>query len=482
MKSLPTPEEVLAALSVIEDPDFHRNIVELGFVQELQISPEGVIRFDLVLTTPACPVKDKFVADCERIVSALPGVTKVEVVLKAQQRKELNFIEGSLLSKVQNIIAVSSGKGGVGKSTVTANLAMALALSGARVGVLDADIYGPSMVMMFGVDKSPEVREDRTLVPVSIAGIQIVSMAMFSDPNKATIWRGPMATQMIQNFLHRVHWGNLDYLLIDFPPGTGDIQLTLTQNCPISGAVVVTTPQEVALADVRKGLAMFRAVAVPVLGVVENMSFFLCDQCEKKHYIFQQGGGRRTAQELKLDFLSEIPLEPAVSESGDAGRPIVYTQPNSASARAFLDLAGQVASKLSLLAAQAGGLGHFSLDFEELPVVPLSPAQQKASRAQNKAISESVSRTPDGKFTLGWSDGSYTLFTGRELRLRCPCAACVDEWTGESLLDPTTIPMDVKPTTLYTVGRYAIGIGFSDGHRGGIYTFDYFQKMDSEMQ
>ena len=312
-KALPTRELVLKALEAIEDPDFHKNIVELNFVQNLVISEQGVISFDLVLTTPACPVKDQFVADCKRLLLELPGATQVDVVLKAQENKKQDFSNGSYLNSVQHIIAVSSGKGGVGKSTVTANLAMALALSGARVGILDADIYGPSMVMMFGVKDSPEVKEDRTLIPVSVAGIQIVSMAMFSDPNKATIWRGPMVTQMIQNFLHRVHWGNLDYLLIDFPPGTGDIQLTLTQNCPISGAVVVTTPQEVALADVRKGLAMFRAVAVPVLGVIENMSYFICDNCNKKHHIFKQGGGSRTAKELKLDFLGEIPLEEVVA-------------------------------------------------------------------------------------------------------------------------------------------------------------------------
>lgn len=475
-------EQILQTLTAIEDPDFHKNIVELGFVQNLEITPEGAVSFDLVLTTPACPVKDKFVTDCKKLVSALSGVTSVEVTLKAQERKEQSFADGSLLGRVQNIIAVSSCKGGVGKSTVTANLAMALSLSGARVGILDADIYGPSMVMMFGVDQTPEVREDRTLVPVSVAGIQIVSMAMFSDPNKATIWRGPMVTQMIQNFLHRVHWGSLDYLLIDFPPGTGDIQLTLTQNCPISGAVVVTTPQEVALADVRKGLAMFRAVAVPVLGVVENMSFFQCDQCDKKHYIFRQGGGRRTAEELKLDFLTEIPLESGVAESGDTGRPMVYANPNSLSARAFLDLAGQVASRLAILSSQAGGLGHFNLDFEELPIVPLTPDQQKATRPQSKPFAQSVSRTPDGQFTLGWSDGSYSLFSARQLRLKCPCAACVDEWTGETLLDPASIPADVRPTTLYTVGRYAIGIGFSDGHRGGIFTFDYFGKLDLNQQ
>lgn len=472
-----TPELILATLSAIEDPDFHKNIVELGFVQNLTISEEGAIAFDLVLTTPACPIKDQFVADCKRLVGALDGVTSVEVVLKAQVKQSTNFQQGSLLAGVQNIIAVSSGKGGVGKSTVTANLAMSLALSGARVGVLDADIYGPSMVMMFGVDKGPEVREDRTLVPVSVSGIQIVSMAMFSDPSKATIWRGPMVTQMIQNFLHRVHWGNLDYLLIDFPPGTGDIQLTLTQNCPISGAVVVTTPQEVALADVRKGLAMFRAVAVPVIGVVENMSYFICDNCEKKHYIFRQGGGSRTAKELGLPFLGEIPLEGRVADSGDAGRPLVYTDPNSAPSRAFLDLAGTVAQQLAIYASKAGGIAPFSMEFDDFAIAPVPPSMVAPNGSSLDVVAQSISRTPDGKLTLGWSDGTFTLYPSHQLRLDCPCAACVDEWTGEKLLDEASIPNDVKPATIYTVGRYAIGIGFSDGHKGGIYTYERLRKL-----
>ena len=476
MNPMPSSEQVLQSLSAIEDPDFHKNIVELGFVQDLVIEPSGTIRFNLVLTTPACPVKDQFVADCKRLLGALPGVKEIEVTLKAMAPKAKDLSENSLLGSVRHIVAVSSCKGGVGKSTVTANLAMALALSGARVGVLDADIYGPSMVMMFGVDKAPEVREDRTLVPVSVAGIQLVSMAMFADPDKATIWRGPMVTQMIQNFLHRVHWGSLDYLLIDFPPGTGDIQLTLTQNCPISGAVVVTTPQEVALADVRKGLAMFRSVAVPVLGLVENMSFFICDSCSKRHHIFRAGGGRRTAEALHLAFLGEIPIEPQVAESGDAGKPIVYTQPNSEPGRVFLDIAGQVASALSVLAASESALGRFSLTWEDMPVATIPKGRTEQSPG-NKPVAKMIVRTPDDRLAIGWSDGSVTSASPRELRLRCPCAACVDEWTGEPLLDQASVPLKLKPTTIHTVGRYAIGIAFDDGHHGGIYTFDHLRSV-----
>lgn len=473
--------QVLEALQAVIDPDFGKNIVELGFVQSLQISPQGRVSFDLVLTTPACPIKDKFKAQCEQIVGALPGVTEVKVELKAQVPKRSPLSEGSLLANVRHIVGVASGKGGVGKSTVTANLAMGLALSGARVGILDADIYGPSMGMMFGVEDLPEVREDRTLVPVDMAGIQIVSMSMFSDPDKATIWRGPMATQMINNFLHRVHWGELDYLLIDFPPGTGDIQLTLTQSTPLSGAVVVTTPQNVALADVRKGLSMFRAVSVPVIGVVENMSWFACDNCQKKHYIFRQGGGQRTADELKLPFLGEIPLEPGVADSGDMGRPVVYTQPNSLSAQAMIEIAGKVAQQLEILSAGASHMGTFHLNLEDMVVASLPESEVLPDSIPSPSqvpVPTSLFRTPDNLLALQWSDGKTSAWDWATLRKKCPCASCVDEWTGKQLLDPASIPADIELQRVYSVGRYAIGLVFSDGHHSGIYSFEYLRRLN----
>lgn len=362
-------EKVLKALEAVIDPDFKKNIVELNFIENLAITPEGVVSFDLVLTTPACPVKEQFVAQCTQVLKEI-GASDVKIKLTAKMRSSTQDFQGeSLISSVHHIVGVASGKGGVGKSTVTANLAMALSLSGARVGILDADIYGPSMGIMFGIDTQPEVHEDRTLTPVTArGGIKIVSMSMFADASKATIWRGPMASQMIQNFLHRVHWGELDYLFVDFPPGTGDIQLTLTQNCPLSGAVVVTTPQEVALADCRKGLAMFDAVSVPVLGIVENMSFFICDQCDKHHYIFRTGGGERIANQLGVPLLGQVPLEPALAESGDSGQPLVLSHPNSVSSQVLNACAGQIAACLSMLAEEEKGAGAFSYDWDEIPL------------------------------------------------------------------------------------------------------------------
>ena len=268
------------------------------------------------------------------------------------------------------IIPVASGKGGVGKSTVTANLAMALSLAGAKVGILDADIYGPSMSIMFGVDALPEIFDDRTIAPVETkGGISLISMAMFAESDKATIWRGPMASQMIQNFLHRVRWGELDYLLIDFPPGTGDIQLTLTQQCPLTCAVVVTTPQEVALADCRKGLALFDSVGVPSAGIIENMSYFICDGCGKQHDIFRSGGGERISKALGVPMLGKVPLEPSVADCGDLGTPVVLRYPNSASGQSFTEIAGKTIQAIAQLEHSTGKVLHnFNLRWDEIPL------------------------------------------------------------------------------------------------------------------
>ncbi len=371
MKDMQLNEQnILSALRAVQDPDLHKNIVELNFVQNLKI--EGTkVTFDLVLTTPACPIRDRFKDQCISIVKGL-GASEVEVTLTSNAGRVGDAPEQpqvSFLGEVSHIVGVASGKGGVGKSTVTANLAMALSLSGARVGILDADIYGPSMGLMFGIDKDPQVFEDNTIAPVEAkGGISIVSMCMFAGSEKATIWRGPMASQMIQHFLNRVRWGRLDYLLVDFPPGTGDIQLTLTQNCPMAGAVVVTTPQEVALADCRKGLAMFDSVGVPVVGVVENMSYFICDGCGKHHNIFRQGGGERIAKNWGVPLIAKIPLEPAVADCGDEGTPAVLRYPNSESAKAFLQAADAVVRTLSVFKADGDGvLKNFNYAFDELP-------------------------------------------------------------------------------------------------------------------
>lgn len=368
------PRQVLEALKSVQDPDLHKSVVELGFVQNMTVAG-GKVAFDLVLTTPACPVKDELKAKAEAAARTVPGVTAVEVRLSAQVPKAQSGKRTELLKEVRHVVAIASGKGGVGKSTATANLAMALAQAGAQVGVLDADIYGPSMSMMFGVKEAPVLDEAQKLHPVVVNGVKVVSMAMFADDEKPVIWRGPMVSQMIQNFVHNVVWGSLDYLLIDMPPGTGDVQLTLTQSAPISGGVIVTTPQDVSVLDAKKGLKMFQKVSVPVLGVIENMSYFICDNCDKKHHIFRQGGGERIARSLGLPFLGEIPIEPQVAVGGDKGLPITHEFPDSATGQAYRRIAGILASELSVLSmGQADVMGDFDLSFETLPVREGVPA------------------------------------------------------------------------------------------------------------
>ncbi len=372
LKLMITEESILQSLRSVQDPDLHKDIVSLGFVQNLAITSQGAVDFDLVLTTPACPVKDILRDSAVAAVKSVAGVTAVDVRLSAKVTSRPGMDKGQLLQGVKNVIAVASGKGGVGKSTVTANLACALVRQGARVGILDADIYGPSQGMMLGVTEEPEMDSEKRVYPPVARRIKVISMSMFTDDEAPVVWRGPMVSQMVQNFVRQVEWGELDYLLIDMPPGTGDIQLTLTQQAPITGAVIVTTPQDVALMDVKRGIKMFEKVSVPVLGVIENMSGFICDGCGKRHDIFRKDGGLRIARSMGLPFLGTVPLEPAVALCGDQGDPIVFRDPTSDSGKAFLEIAGRVAQELSVLHSQGNDLlTEFNYTWSELPEMVL---------------------------------------------------------------------------------------------------------------
>jgi len=365
---------VLNALRVVQDPDLHKDIVTLGFVRNVKISVvagglEGQheVSLEVNLTTPACPVKEQLKTQCEEALMALPGVGSTKVTMTASTRGALPLNTGSpvaaSLGQVKNIIAVASGKGGVGKSTTAVNLAWSLAKSGSKVGLLDADIYGPSIPLMTHLKDSATAAG--TLVdPPQVDGVKIMSVGMFGQGGKATIMRGPMAAAVIKQFLSQVAWGELDYLVIDYPPGTGDIQLTISQTAPVTGAVIVTTPQEVALIDVRKAISMFETLKVPVLGVVETMSHFICDGCDKKHFIFREGGGARVASEHGVAFLGEIPMDQGLVQASDEGKPYVSSHPKSPVARAFASVAGAVASQVSILHAENKNvLQHFSLDW-----------------------------------------------------------------------------------------------------------------------
>jgi len=342
-----TEQLILDALRQIQDPDLHKDIVTLGFIKDLTIQG-GNVSFRIVLTTPACPVKEEMESAAKELVSALPGVQSVSVKMDAEVPKGRGIGEKVSVPGVRNIIAVSSGKGGVGKSTVAVNVAVSLALDGARVGLMDADVYGPNVPIMLGAsDARPEVDVNK-LIPIEAYGVRIMSMAFLQPGDKPMIVRGPILHGLVKQFLSDVKWGELDYLIVDMPPGTGDVQLSLAQLVPVQGAVLVTTPQDVAIADVRRALRMFETVAIPILGVVENMSYFIAPDTGNRYDIFGTGGGEKLAAMYDVPFLGSIPLGIGVREGGDKGVPIVVSQPDSPQAQAFRRVAEEVARQVSI--------------------------------------------------------------------------------------------------------------------------------------
>ncbi|MCM3870145.1 MAG: Mrp/NBP35 family ATP-binding protein [Pyrinomonadaceae bacterium] len=342
-----TEQLVLSALSQIQDPDLHKDIVTLGFIKDLKIDG-GNVSFRIVLTTPACPVKEEMEGAAKELVSALPGVQSVSVKMDAEVPKGRGIGEKVSVPGVRNIIAVSSGKGGVGKSTVAVNVAVSLALDGARVGLMDMDVYGPNVPIMLGASEARPELDVNKLIPIEAFGVRIMSMAFLQPGDKPMIVRGPILHGLVKQFLSDVKWGELDYLIVDMPPGTGDVQLSLAQLVPVQGAVLVTTPQDVAIADVRRALRMFETVAIPILGVVENMSYFIAPDTGNRYDIFGEGGGQKLAAMYGVPFLGSIPLGIEVREGGDKGVPIVVSQPDSPQALAFRRVAEEVARQVSI--------------------------------------------------------------------------------------------------------------------------------------
>lgn len=345
-------KQVLDALRTVQDPDLHKDLVTLNMIRDLQVLPGGIVQFRVVLTTPACPLKAKIEADCREAVGAVRGISRIEIKMDAEVRSHQSTSSNSVAG-VKNIIAVSSGKGGVGKSTIASNLAVGLSLAGARVGLMDADIYGPNMPTMMGVLGEPKIVTDEKgkerFIPPESHGIKVMSMGFLIERDQPMIWRGPMLHNVVNQFCHMVDWGNLDYLIVDMPPGTGDVQLSLAQLVPMTGAVMVSTPQEVAMQDVRKGLNMWEKVRVPILGIVENMSYFRCDQCDKEHTIFGSGGGELLSKKFKTPLLGRVPIMTQVRESGDDGTPILLSHPKSEAAEILREIALKVAQQVSLL-------------------------------------------------------------------------------------------------------------------------------------
>ncbi len=352
--SKPTPDEVLNALRAVQDPDLRRDVVTLGMIQDLALE-DGRVRLTLELTTAACPLRTQLEEDVRRAVLGVPGVREVELTTTSRVRKPKDpTADRRALPGVSHVIAVGAGKGGVGKSTIAANLALSLRASGAATGLLDADVYGPNLPRMLGVSSPPSQRDGKIL-PVDAHGLQFMSMGLLVPQGEAVVWRGPMLHGALKSFLHDVAWGPLDYLIVDLPPGTGDVQLSLVQQTFVDGAVVVSTPSAVALEDAVKAVDAFRKLEVPVLGMIENMSEFVCPECGTHHAIFDSGRTEERALALGVPFLGAVPLHAAVRRGGDEGRPIALADPESPYARALREIAGRMAQRVSIQTLRAEG-------------------------------------------------------------------------------------------------------------------------------
>jgi len=355
-----TRELVIEALKKVQDPEIHRDIVSLGMVKDLEVAG-GKVSFTVELTTPACPLKDRIHGDCQKALAGIDGISALEISFGAQVRgSKVGAGQTDLLPTVKNVVLVASGKGGVGKSTVAANLAVALKMHGAATGLLDADIYGPSIPILMGVKEQPEkiqVDGGFKLSPPVAHHLPVMSIGFFLEPDQAVIWRGPMLGKALHQMMADVHWGDLDYLVVDMPPGTGDVQITFSQQLKVSGAVLVATPQDVALADVIRAKSMFDKVMIPIVGIIENMSYFICDGCHKRHEIFSRGGAQRAAERFKIPFLGEIPMISSIRELGDQGVPVLVKDPSSEASKIFLEIAARLAGQLSI-ASEAARRSH----------------------------------------------------------------------------------------------------------------------------
>jgi ATP-binding protein involved in chromosome partitioning len=358
------------------------------------------------------------------------------------------------LAHVKHIVAVASGKGGVGKSTVSANLAVALKELGHSVGLMDADIYGPSQPGMLGAGRAKAgITQDRKLTPVNRYGIDFVSMGLLTDDDAPVIWRAPIATKMIMQFIGAVEWGELDYLLIDLPPGTGDVQLTLAQQAALTGAVIVTTPQDVALGVAKKGLRMFNQVNVPVLGIIENMSGFTCAHCGEVTPIFKEGGGKQMAEDLQVPYLSAIPLDTTIMSSGDEGVPVLAKSKDSPASKAFMAVAHNLIEEIDRTSAEVSANEPSQLELVD-----------------------------SGNLAVAWDDGLEAELNPYDLRIHCTCAECVDEDTGEKILDSSRVPLDIAITNIKPIGRYGVSLSFSDHHSTGIYTYERLRELAQRKQ
>ncbi len=448
--SLRRESEILDSMRHIMDPDLGKDIVSLGFIKDLAITEDGQVAFKVELTTPACPVKDRFKAACEEAVRKLPWVRQVSVAMTAQPRGAAHPLAARApgLEKVRHIIAVSSCKGGVGKSTTAVNLAYSLARLGAQVGLFDADVYGPSLPTLVAPARTELFMRGDFIVPPEHEGVRLMSFGFVPQGpgGGAAIMRGPMVTQVINQLLTTTDWGELDYLVIDMPPGTGDIQLTLTQIIPIAAAVIVTTPQQLSFVDVVKGIQMFDKLKVPTVAVVENMSYFLCPDNGRKYYVFGQGARQKLVDQFGIRNAFEMPLEPEISRLSDSGTPVVLADRDGAAARLYGEIAAAVVREVAKL--QHGGAARPKVSFGADNGIQLTLASGEVRRCSPAAV-----------------------------RRACRCAGCIEEFSGKPLLDPDSVPETVYPRAITPMGNYAVAIAWSDGHNSSIYPYELLLKL-----
>jgi len=353
-----TVDQVLSSLRKVVDPELHKDIVSMGMIKDLVIK-DGKVSFTLELTTPACPFNDDIEQDVRTAISSI-GVENLDLKITARVMEGRAISMDELIPDVKNIIAIASGKGGVGKTTIAVNLALALARSGAKTGLLDADVYGPSVPLMLGAEEAPQVLNNKIQPPI-IEGIKVISMGFFYEQSQqAGIYRGPIVSGIVKQFLTDVQWGSLDYLIIDLPPGTGDAPLTMAQTIPVTGIIIVTTPQDVAMNVAVKALGMFSKLNVPIVGVIENMSYLQCPHCSERINIFGGGGGQKISEKFDIPFLGDIPLFPQIMEGSDKGKPVIISEPNSIQANALRKMASVTAGRISVIAA--------GLNSNEMPI------------------------------------------------------------------------------------------------------------------
>ena len=343
-----TEEAVLEALRPVKDPELQRGMLELKMIRDVTVSGPEVIDLTVVLTTPACPLKNRIHEDIDRALAVLPGSPKARIRWDAQVSRTGGIPNKQQIPGVRNVISVGAGKGGVGKSTCAVNVAIALSQLGARTGVLDADVYGPNVPILLGAEHEKPMAENEKIIPIQRYGIKMISLGFFIEPDKPAIWRGPMLSGAVRQFLFDVNWGELDYLVVDLPPGTGDVQLTMSQSIPMTGAVVVSTPQDVSTADVGRAIQMFNTLKVPNLGLIENMSYFLCPHCGERTEIFGHGGAKALAERMNIPFLGEIPLDHRIREGGGQGVPLMVSDPDSPLAQVYRDVASSLAAQVSV--------------------------------------------------------------------------------------------------------------------------------------